>query len=65
MLEKIDEVTLPDLQRVARRIFRPTRSSDALRPGEQRSGEPTILAIGQIDRLGDVRDVLRRYGLTP
>lgn len=67
MLSKIDAVTLDDLVRVARRIFRPQSSPDALRPTAQefRSGEPTILAAGKLEGIPDVRDVLRKYGLTP
>lgn len=65
MLASIDAVTLPDLQRVARRIFRPWASSETLIPGEIRTGEPSILAAGQIERLGDVRATLKRYGLAP
>lgn len=66
MLAKIDEVTLPDLQRVARRIFRPKQYAlESPVHGEVRSGEPTILAAGRLDGLGDAREVLRQAGLAP
>lgn len=66
MLAKIDEVTLPDLQRVARRIFRPKQYAlESPVQGEIRSGEPTILAAGKLDGLGDAREVLRQAGLAP
>lgn len=65
MLDRIDAVNLQDLTRVARRVFRPNQSPEALQSGEYRSGEPTILAAGKLDGIPDVRDVLRRYGLTP
>lgn len=66
MLSKIDEVTLPDLQRVARRIFRPKQNAlESPIQGEVRSGEPTILAAGLLDGLGDVRETLRQAGLAP
>lgn len=65
MLRKIDEVQLADLQRVARRIFRPHSSPQDLKDGEKRSGEPTILAAGRLEGLKDVRGILKRYGLAP
>ena len=66
MLSKIDQVSLPDLQRVARRIFRPQQYAlESPIQGEVRSGEPTILAAGRLDGLGDAREILRQAGLAP
>ncbi|KAK9900909.1 LuxS/MPP-like metallohydrolase [Cystobasidium minutum MCA 4210] len=66
MLSKIDQVSLPDLQRVARRIFRPKQYAlESPIQGEVRSGEPTILAAGRLDGLGDAREILRQAGLAP
>lgn len=65
MLSKIDAVDKDTMQRVARRIFRPSTSEQVRASGEVRSGEPTILAAGRLDGIPDVREVLKSYGLAP
>ncbi|KAG0147862.1 hypothetical protein CROQUDRAFT_655655 [Cronartium quercuum f. sp. fusiforme G11] len=53
--KSIEAITMSDIHRAVSRIIRPE-------PGGF-SGEPTIVATGNIDRLGDVREMLGRYGI--
>ncbi|GAA5909894.1 hypothetical protein JCM6882_002044 [Rhodosporidiobolus microsporus] len=57
----IDRVTLSDLYRVANRVLRPATSP--IVGDRQRSGKPTVVAQGRVDRLPDVGEALRRRGL--
>ncbi|GAA5852695.1 hypothetical protein JCM8547_002592 [Rhodosporidiobolus lusitaniae] len=61
MASLIDRVTLSDLYRVANRVLRPYTSP--IVGDRQRSGKPTVIAQGRVDRLGDVVEALRRRGL--
>lgn len=62
MCAAIDRVTIQDVHRVATRVLRPSESS-LLEDRHTRSGRPTIVAMGKLDRLGDVRKVLARRDL--
>ncbi|GAA5820803.1 hypothetical protein JCM3770_001000 [Rhodotorula araucariae] len=57
----IDRVTLGDLFRVANRVLRP--STSPILSDRARSGAPTVVVMGQLRGLPDVRDALRRRGL--
>ena len=57
----IDRVTLSDLFRVANRVLRP--STSPILSDRTRKGEPTVVVMGQLRGLPDVRDALRRRGL--
>jgi len=61
MSRLIDAVTLSDLFRVANRVLRP--STSPIVGDRQRNGEPTVVVMGQLRGLPDVRDALRRRGL--
>jgi processing peptidase subunit alpha len=50
------------LHRTATRVLRPSSRTVPLNYGLG-SGEPTIVAQGQIEALGDVRGTLRAWGL--
>ncbi|KAI8454883.1 mitochondrial-processing peptidase subunit alpha [Phakopsora pachyrhizi] len=53
--ERIEALTIKDINRAVSRIIRPESGGF--------SGEPTIVATGQIERLGDVKKILSRYGI--
>ncbi|GAA5969673.1 hypothetical protein JCM11641_008001 [Rhodosporidiobolus odoratus] len=61
MAALIDRVTLSDLYRVANRVLRPSNSP--ILGDKHRSGKPTVVAQGRVDRLPDVVEALRRRGL--
>ncbi|GAA6027782.1 hypothetical protein JCM8097_001715 [Rhodosporidiobolus ruineniae] len=61
MAALIDSVTLSDLYRVASRVLRP--SASPIVGDRERSGKPTVVAQGQVGRLPDVVEALRRRGL--
>ncbi|KAI5474513.1 mitochondrial processing peptidase [Pseudohyphozyma bogoriensis] len=61
MARRIDAVTLADLYRVANRVLRPSTSS--LLSDREKSGRPTIVVQGDLDRVPDVLEVLKRKGL--
>ncbi|BEI82118.1 hypothetical protein CcaverHIS002_0212780 [Cutaneotrichosporon cavernicola] len=62
MCAKIDALTIDDLHRTATRVLRPSSRTVPLNYGLG-SGEPTIVAQGQVEALGDVRGTLRAWGL--
>ncbi|EPQ30460.1 uncharacterized protein PFL1_01986 [Pseudozyma flocculosa PF-1] len=62
MCERIDRVDLEVLHRVATRVLRPQKANVVLNHGLG-SGQATVVAQGQLDGLGDVRDLLARRGL--
>lgn len=51
-----------DLHRTATRVLRPSSRTAPLNYGLG-SGEPTIVAQGQVEALGDVRGTLKAWGL--
>ena len=53
---KIEAVMLADLRRVADRV---------LRPSAGRSGEPSIVVQGNLDRYLPARETLVRFGFAP
>lgn len=53
--KSIEALTMDDIHRAVSRIIRPESGGF--------SGEPTIVATGHIDRLGDVKGMLARYGI--
>uniref|UniRef100_V5EKW6 Alpha-MPP n=2 Tax=Kalmanozyma brasiliensis (strain GHG001) TaxID=1365824 RepID=V5EKW6_KALBG len=61
MCDKIDQVDLKTLNRVATRVLRPSKAQVGTSP--RGSGQATIVAQGQLEGLGDVRDLLARRGL--
>lgn len=61
MCEKIDQVDVDSLRRVARRVFT-TGGGKPLNYGLG-SGQATVVAQGQLDGLGDIRDILYRRGI--
>lgn len=67
MCAKIDEVDMAALHRVANRVLRPQMESDnSESPGKDAirgSREATVVATGQLDGLGDVRQLLHARGL--
>lgn len=63
MTTLIDNVTLPDLFRVANRVLRP--STSLLLADRKKSGKPTIVVQGPLRGLKDTMDVFRRRGLAP
>lgn len=62
MCEKIDAVDVATLQRVANRVLRPQRSGSPMNHGLG-SGQATVVAQGNLEGLGDIRDLLHRRGL--
>lgn len=56
------ELTEQDLHRTATRVLRPSSRTTPLNYGLG-SGEPTIVAQGQVEGLGDVRATLKAWGL--
>jgi processing peptidase subunit alpha len=61
MSRLVDAVTLSDLYRVANRVLRPNTSP--LLVDRKKSGKPTVVAQGRVERLPDVVEALRRRGL--
>lgn len=57
-----DHTDTQDLHRTATRVLRPSSRTTPLNYGLG-SGEPTIVAQGQVEALGDVRGTLRAWGL--
>lgn len=49
MCEKIQAVSLADIQRVAERVLR--------------HGKPSIVGYGEVEKLGDIEGQLKRCGL--
>lgn len=62
MCAKIDALTVEDLHRTATRVLRPSSRTTPLNYGLG-SGEPTIVAQGQVEGLGDVKATLKAWGL--
>lgn len=62
MCAKIDAVELSDIHRTASRVLRPQENGQQLNYGLG-SGQPTIVAHGNLDGLGDLSEVLRSWGL--
>lgn len=60
MCEKIDALTVSDIQRVAKRVL----TGNANNPG-MGSGRATIVIEGRRETFGDVEGVIRRFGLGP
>lgn len=60
MCEKIDAVDVQTLNRVAKRVLRPERASLNYGFG---TGTPSVVAMGKLDGLGDVRKLLASRGL--
>ncbi|KAK4704128.1 hypothetical protein P7C70_g2086, partial [Phenoliferia sp. Uapishka_3] len=58
---KVDAVTMSDLYRVASRVFRPWTSN--LVSDRAKSGLPSIVVQGDVDRLPDIGATLRRWDL--
>jgi len=58
MCEKIDRLTVEDIQRVAKRVL----TGNANNPGRG-NGRPTIVIEGRRETFGDVEGVIKRYGL--
>lgn len=63
MCQKIDQVDLSTLNRVATRVLRPQKMSVSAAKSPRGSGQATVVAQGQLEGLGDVRDLLARRGL--
>ncbi|SJX62793.1 probable mitochondrial processing peptidase alpha chain precursor [Sporisorium reilianum f. sp. reilianum] len=63
MCYKIDQVDLKTLNRVATRVLRPQKMSVSSNRSPRGSGQATVVAQGQLEGLGDVRDLLARRGL--
>ncbi|TKY85694.1 hypothetical protein EX895_005234 [Sporisorium graminicola] len=63
MCQKIDQVDLKTLNRVATRVLRPQKMSVSANRSPRGSGQATVVAQGQLEGLGDVRDLLARRGL--
>ncbi|CDS01197.1 hypothetical protein [Sporisorium scitamineum] len=63
MCQKIDQVDLKTLNRVATRVLRPQKMSVSSNKSPRGSGQATVVAQGQLEGLGDVRDLLARRGL--
>ncbi|POW11950.1 hypothetical protein PSHT_08247, partial [Puccinia striiformis] len=63
--ERIESLTIKDIHQAISKIIRPgTKRSSSSTPNlKEFSGVPTIVATGQIDRLGDIQDLLKRYGI--
>ncbi|PWN24125.1 hypothetical protein BCV69DRAFT_280027 [Microstroma glucosiphilum] len=66
MCEKIDQVDLPRLHRVATRVLRPTAEKEG--KGQKMnyglgSGQTTVVAQGNLEGLGDLRQMLYSRGL--
>jgi hypothetical protein len=58
-------LTIKDIHRAISKIIRPgtTRRSSSEDGTSTFSGEPTIVATGRIERLGDIKDLFSRYGI--
>ena len=63
MCQKIDQVDLKTLNRVATRVLRPQNMSVSSDKSPRGTGQATVVAQGQLEGLGDVRDLLARRGL--
>lgn len=63
--ERIESLTIKDIHRAISKIIRPgtTRRSSSEDGTSTFSGEPTIVATGRIERLGDIKDLFSRYGI--
>ena len=62
MCSKIDKVDLHNLHRVARRVLQPGMGEQPLNYGLG-SGKSSVVAMGKLDGLGDVRSLLANRGL--
>lgn len=62
MCEKIDAVDIETLERVSRRVLRPQKESQSLNHGLG-NGQATVVAQGNLEGLGDIRQLLYRRGL--
>ncbi|KAF5092919.1 hypothetical protein D0Z03_002633 [Geotrichum reessii] len=58
MCDKIDRLTVEDIQRVAKRVL----TGNSNNPGRG-NGRPTIVIEGRRETFGDVEGVIKRYGL--
>ncbi|EFP90864.1 uncharacterized protein PGTG_17063 [Puccinia graminis f. sp. tritici CRL 75-36-700-3] len=63
--ERIESLTIKDIHRAITKIIRPGSSRQSSSDGKMFSGEPTIVATGMIDRLGDIKELFSRYGIGP
>lgn len=63
MCEKIDQVDLKTLNRVATRVLRPQKMAVGTGKAPRGSAQATVVAQGNLEGLGDVRDLLARRGL--
>lgn len=62
MCEKIDQVDLKTLNRVASRVLRPQKMQTGGLTTKG-TGQATVVAQGNLDNLGDIRELLARRGL--
>ncbi|SNX84313.1 probable mitochondrial processing peptidase alpha chain precursor [Melanopsichium pennsylvanicum] len=63
MCDRIDQVDLKTLNRVASRVLRPQKAKVGTTRSPRGSSQATVVAQGNLDGLGDVRDLLARRGL--
>jgi hypothetical protein len=63
--ERIESLTIKDIHQAITKIIRPGSSRQSSSDGKMFSGEPTIVATGIIDRLGDIKELFGRYGIGP
>lgn len=63
MCSKIDEVDMADIRRVSRRIFTPQGQNDQPLNHGLGSGQVTLVAQGQLNGLGDIRQQLYAEGI--
>jgi len=65
--ERIESLTIKDIHRAISKIIRPGTFRRSSLDGSTTtfSGEPTIVASGQIERLGDIKELFSRYGIGP
>ncbi|WAQ93088.1 hypothetical protein PtA15_18A145 [Puccinia triticina] len=61
--ERIESLTIKDIHRAVSKIIRPGTSRQSSSDGKTFSGEPTIVATGMIERLGDIKELFARYGI--
>ncbi|KAM0754672.1 LuxS/MPP-like metallohydrolase [Meredithblackwellia eburnea MCA 4105] len=59
--KRVDAVTMQDIYRVASRVLRPWTSP--IISDRSKTGKPTVIVQGQLDRLPDVMGTLKRWDL--
>jgi processing peptidase subunit alpha len=62
MCEKIDQVDMTNLGRVARRVMQPERQKEPLNY-HLGNGKSTVVAMGKLDGLPNIRELLAKRGL--